>query len=90
MANPPDTQLLHKALYQQLSITILSRYLTPEREIRQYHPQHFILPYSSTTSHQNSYILKPIKDWNSLSARIIEIDNPEQFLLNLQEHVLNG
>ena len=32
-------------------------YLPPTQSMRQYHPLHYILPYSSTTAHQNSYLI---------------------------------
>ena len=46
-----------------------------------FHPSmlvHFILP--------EQLVFSTIKDWNSLPERIIEINHPDQFLQNLQEH----
>ena len=48
---------LHKVFYHQLIITYspsILVYLPATRSMRQYHPLLYILPYSSTTAHQNS------------------------------------
>ena len=45
-------QTLHKVFYQQLALTVPLYYLPTTRSTRQYHPLHFILPYSSTTAYQ--------------------------------------
>ena len=45
--------ILYKAIHQQLSLTIPSYYLPPTiQSTRQYHPSHFVLSCSSTSSHQ--------------------------------------
>ena len=42
-------QTLQKVFCQQLALTVPLYYLPTTRSTRQYHPLHFILPYSSTT-----------------------------------------
>ena len=82
--------ILYKAIHQQLSLTIPSYYLPPTiQSTRQYHPSHFVLFCSSTTSHQHSYFTRTIKDWNSLPTAIIEINSHNQFLSNLQTYIAN-
>ena len=82
--------ILYKAIHQQLSLTIPSYYLPPTiKSTRQYHPLHFVLPCSSTTSHQHNYFTRTIKDWNSLPTAIIETNSHDQFLSNLQTYIAN-
>ena len=82
--------ILYKAIQQQLSLTIPSYYLPPMiQSTRQYHPSHFVLPCSSTTSYQHSYFTRTIKDWNSLPTAIIETNSYNQFLSKLQTYIAN-
>ena len=52
-------------------------YQSVERQIRHYHPLHFILPTSSTTSwpYQQPFYSRSIKEWNELPVFIIEMTN---------------
>ena len=82
--------ILYKAIHQQLSLTIQSYYLPPTiQSTRQYHPSHFVLPCSSTTSHQHNYFTRTIKDWNSLPTAVIKINSHNKFLSNLQIYIAN-
>ena len=72
-------QILHKVLNHQLAISIPSYYLQPTRTTRSYHPLHFIIPSSSTTSYQNSYFSRIIKEWITLPLNIIETTDFELF-----------
>ena len=79
---------LHKVFYQQLSLTIPLYHLTATRSMRQYHPLHYILPYSSTMAHQNSYFSRTTSDWNMLLMHLIEVTNTDIFKAELQLFVL--
>ena len=72
-------QTLHKVFYRQLSLTFHPYYLPSTRSTRQYHPLHFILLNSSTTSYLNSYFSKTINDWNLLPTDIIEVEDTDTF-----------
>ena len=75
---------LHKVYYHQLSLTIPPYYLSAIRSTRQYHPLHYILPYSSTTAHQNSYFSRAISDWNKLLKHFIKVAETDTFKTELQ------
>ena len=64
---------MYKVFYHQLSLTIPPYYLPATQSMRQYHPLHYILPYLSTTTHQNSYFSRMISDWNMLLIHLIEV-----------------
>ena len=66
-------QLLHKILHQDISLSIPPYYQSVERQTRHYHPLHFILPTPSTTSYQQSFYSRSIKEWNELPVFIIEM-----------------
>jgi len=46
---------------------------------RQFHPLHFMVPWSSTTYYQMSFFPKTIRDWNKLPHRVIESDSINEF-----------
>ena len=77
-------QTLHKIFYQQLALIIPPHYLPTVQSTRQYHPLHYILPYSATTAYQNSYFSRTIKDWNTLPIHLIEIEDTDIFRTRLQ------
>ena len=57
-------QILHKILNHQLAIFIPSYYLPSMRATRSYHPLHYIIPSSSTTSYHYSLFSRTITEWN--------------------------
>ena len=79
-------QSLHKVLNHQLAISIPSYYFPSMITIRSYHPLYFIIPTSSTRSHQKSYFSRTIKEWNTLPPTIIETIDSELFTSLLQQH----
>ena len=64
-------QILFQAIHHEYTLMIPSYYLPMERFTRQYHPQHFILPNSSTTAYQNSYFSRTINEWNDLPTELM-------------------
>ena len=84
-------QLLHKILHQDISLSIPPYYQSVERQTRHYHPLHFILPTPSTTSYQQSFYSRSIKEWNELPVFIIEMtENYDEFTTNLISHFTNN
>ena len=65
-------QTLFKLLLNDYALEIPHHYLHPTRHTRQYHPQHFIIPNSSTVTYQQSFYSKTINEWNNLPTAIIE------------------
>ena len=76
-------QTLFKIIHHDYSLLIPSYYLTMERSTRQYHPRRFILPFSKTTSYQQSFYYRTIHNWNDLPPNIIELDDINQFTTQL-------
>ena len=74
---------LHKVFYQHLALSIPPYYLTTTRSTRQYHPLHYILPYSSTMAYQSSYFSKTLNEWNILPKNLIEIVDTDIFKTRL-------
>ena len=74
---------LHKVFYQHLAFSIPPYYLPTTRSMRQHHPLHYILPYSSTTAYQSSYFSR-ILEWNILPKNLIEIVDTNIFKTRLQ------
>ena len=74
-------QVLHKALYHQLAISIP---LTIN-ESNQIIPP-ITMPSSSTRSYQNSYFSRTIKEWNTLPLNIIDTSDSDLFTSLLQSH----
>ena len=83
-------QLLHKILHQDISLSISPYCQSVERQTRHYHPLHFILPKPSTTSYQQSFYSRSIKEWNELPVFIIEMTNYDEFATNLISHFTNN
>ena len=77
-------QTLHKVFYQQLALIIPLYYLPTTRPTRQYHPLHYILPFSSTTAYQNSYFSRTISDWYMLPINLIQVIDTDIFRTELQ------
>ena len=61
-------QILHKILNHQFAIYIPLYYLPSMRATRSYHPLHYIIPSSSTTSYQYSFLSRTITEWNTLAT----------------------
>ena len=72
-------QTLFKIIHQDYSLSIPPHFISMSRCTRLYHPHHFILPNSSTYSHQQSFFSRSIKDWNNLPSSIIENNNIDSF-----------
>ena len=51
---------LHKVFFQHLALLIPPYYLPTTRSMRQYHPLHYILPYSSTTAEGSDTLQNPV------------------------------
>ena len=65
-------QLFHKIFHHQTSLLIPIYYLPVTRDnTRHYHPNQFIFPPVSTTSHGHlqSFFSRTIKEWNNLTMR---------------------
>ena len=77
-------QLFHNILHHHVPLSIPPHYLPAVRLTRQYHPLHFILPIVSTTSHQQSFYSRTIKEWNNLPTFILDISDYNQFSSTLQ------
>ena len=72
-------QIIFKIIHQDYSLSIPSYFISMTRSTRLYHPHCFILPNSSTYSHQKSFFSRSIKDWNNLPSTIIECNNIDSF-----------
>ena len=82
-------KILYKILNHQLAISIPSYYLPSMRATRSYHPLHYIIPFSSTTSYQYSFFSRTITEWNTLPLNIIETSDPDTFTSLLQHYYCN-
>ena len=76
-------QTLFKILHNDYALEIPHHYLHQTRHTRQYHPQHFIIPNSSTVTYQQSFYSKTINEWNNLPTAIIDHDDLNLFTNNL-------
>ena len=84
-------QLFHKIFHYQTSLSIPIYYLPVTRDnIRHYHPNQFILPPVSTTSHLQSFFSKTIKEWNNLPKSILDITDYETFSNKIHEHLIDS
>ena len=50
----------------------------------QYHPLYYILPYSSTMTHQDSYFSRTISDWNMPPIHLIKVTDTDKYKTELQ------
>ena len=84
-------KLSHKIFNHQTSLSIPTYCLPVTRDnTRHYHPNQFILPPVSTTSHLKSFFSWTIKEWNNLLRSILNITDNETFFNNyLQQHLMN-
>ena len=55
-------QTLFKILHNDYALEIPHHYIHQTRYTRQYHPQHFIIPNSSTVTYQQSFYSKTINE----------------------------
>ena len=76
-------QTLFKILHNDYALEIPHHYLHQTRHTRQYHPQHFIIPISSTVMYQQSFYSRAISEWNDLPTVIIDHDDLNLFTNNL-------
>ena len=65
---------LHSYIAQSILSSVITYnpsilYLPAIRSTTQYHPLHYISPYSSTTAHQNSCFSTTISDWSMLQMK---------------------
>ena len=74
-------QTFYKATYKLSALSIPSYFLLAQRLTKHYHPLHFIVPCSRTSSYQQSYYPRTIRDWNELTHYIIESNNLQSFPL---------
>ena len=83
-------QILHKALYETIALSIPSYYLPKQRITRHFHPNYFITPYSATTCHKLSFFPRDIRDWNCLPLDFINTDNIDYFVANISNYCCNN
>ena len=79
-------QTFYKATYKLSALSIPSYFAPSQRLARHFHPLHYIIPSTRTTSHQQSYFPRSIKDWNELPNYIIESNNLQSFTTLLINH----
>ena len=65
-------QTLFKILHNDYALEIPHHYLHQTRHTRQYYPQHFIIPNSSTVIYRQSFYSRTINEWNNLPTAIID------------------
>ena len=76
-------QTFYKATYKLSALSIPSYFLPAQRLTRHYHPLHYIVPCSRTSSYQQSYYPRTIRDWNELPHYIIESNNLQSFTITI-------
>jgi len=79
-------KILHRILDHRLAISIPSYYLPSMRDIRSYHPLHYIYIYKS---YQNSFFSRTAAEWNTLPLNLIETPNPDTFIALIQYYYCN-
>ena len=72
-------QTFYKAIYKLSALSIPSYFAPSQRLTRHFHPLHYIILSTRTTSHQQSYFPRSIKEWNELPSYIIESNNLQSF-----------
>ena len=75
--------IIAQIVYHQLSLIIPPYYLPATRPMRRYHLLHYILSYSSTMTHQNSYFSRMISNWNKRPIHIIEVTDTDTLKIEL-------
>ena len=78
-------QTFYKALHNDIPISLPANYFPMNRETRQYHQHHFILPLTSTTAYQKSFFSRTVQEWNYLPQSYIDLDY-DSFSINVSNY----
>ena len=64
-------------IVQNLSAPQMPSYyrIATNRLTHQYHPLHFVIPFTRTNYYINSFYPRTIRDWNNLPISMIELDS---------------
>ena len=71
--------MLHKTIHGESQMELPNYIKRKNRELRSYHKDKFIEMKPNTETYRNSFYCRKIKDWNSLSSSILEIQNSTTF-----------
>ena len=81
--------LLHKAINNQVAVT-LPPYITQRtRHTRQTHQQRYLQVRTNTKIHQNSFFPRTIKEWNGLPPDILAVHETDLFKTSVSSHIMH-
>ena len=80
--------MFYKAVHHLTALSIPQCFLPTNFPTRNHHQYHYIIPSARTSSYQNSFYPRTIKEWNQLSISVIEANNFQLFSLYLGDYIV--
>ena len=81
--------LLHKAVNNQVAVTLPPCITQPTRHTRQTHQQRYLQVRTYTKIHQYSFFPRTIKKWNGLPPDILAIHEADLFKTAVSSHIMH-
>jgi len=81
--------LLHKAIHNQVAVTLPPYITQPTRHTRQSHQQRYLQVRTNTKTHQYSFFPRTIKEWNGLPPNILAINEADLFKTAVSSHIMH-